>query len=254
MTTSTFGVGTDFDETLLQGIADAGGGHFYFIGDVAQMRDHITSEVGETLEVVAREVQLELTLPESVRVDSLSPFRVERRGGRAVVFLGDMVSGQALSLVLRVTFDYGEIGREIGVGVRVVDRDGAFERGPAGARSRHAGLDATPTTRRTTPSRGIATSIASSPACSPSARSRRPSASTDRASTRTRARRWMAFAVGWRRMPARIRSCAQIVAELRSEAPVFAAAMPEMARKQQFYQASLRSRDRMPDGRSRRQS
>ena len=114
VTTSTFGVGTDFDETLLQGIADAGGGHFYFIGDVAQMRDHITSEVGETLEVVAREVVLELTLPESVRVDSLSPFRVERRGGRALVFLGDMVSGQALSLVLRVTFDYGEIGREVG--------------------------------------------------------------------------------------------------------------------------------------------
>ena len=100
-------------------MADAGGGHFYFIGDVAQMRDHITSEVGETLEVVAREVVLELTLPESVRIDSLSPFRIERRGGRALVFLGDMVSGQVLSLVLRVTFDYGEVGREVGVGVRV---------------------------------------------------------------------------------------------------------------------------------------
>ena len=95
-------------------MADAGGGHFYFIGDVAQMRDHITSEVGETLEVVAREVVLELTLPESVRVDSLSPFRVERRGGRALVYLGDMVSGQVLSIVLRVTFDYGEVGREVG--------------------------------------------------------------------------------------------------------------------------------------------
>ena len=29
--TSTFGVGADFDETLLQAIADAGGGHFYYI-------------------------------------------------------------------------------------------------------------------------------------------------------------------------------------------------------------------------------
>ena len=132
MSTSTFGVGTDFDEGLLQGMADAGGGHFYFIGDVAQMRDHITSEVGETLEVVAREVVLELTLPESVRVDSLSPFRVERRGGRASVYLGDMVSGQVLSIVLRVTFDYGEVGREVGVGVRVLDRDGAFERAAPG--------------------------------------------------------------------------------------------------------------------------
>jgi hypothetical protein len=127
VTTSTFGVGTDFDEALLQGMADSGGGHFYFIGDVAQMRDHITSEVGETLEVVAREVVLELTLPESVRVEALSPFRVEQRGGRVFVYLGDMVSGQVLSIALRLTFDFGEVGREIGTLVRVADRDGAFD-------------------------------------------------------------------------------------------------------------------------------
>ena len=59
VTTSTFGVGTDFDEALLQAMADNGGGHFYFAGDVVQMRDHITSEVGETLETVARGVVLE---------------------------------------------------------------------------------------------------------------------------------------------------------------------------------------------------
>ena len=79
VTTSTFGVGTDFDEALLQGMADAGGGHFYFIGDVAQMRDHITSEVGETLEVVAREVVLELVAARSASGSTpLSPFRVEQ--------------------------------------------------------------------------------------------------------------------------------------------------------------------------------
>ena len=109
-------------------MADNGGGHFYYAGDVAQMRDHITSEVGETLEVIAREVVLELTLPESVRVDSLSPFRVEQSGGRARILLGDMVSGQLLSIALRVTFDFGMVGREIGIMVRVADRDGAFEK------------------------------------------------------------------------------------------------------------------------------
>ena len=44
-----------------------------------------------------------------------------------------MVSGQVLSIVLRVTFDFGEVGREVGVAVRVADRDGAFAR-PAGPR------------------------------------------------------------------------------------------------------------------------
>jgi hypothetical protein len=61
VSTSTFGVGNDFDERLLQELADAGGGHFYYIADAPQIRDAITSEVGETLEVVARDVTLEIT-------------------------------------------------------------------------------------------------------------------------------------------------------------------------------------------------
>ena len=32
---TTFGIGADFDEVLLQSLADAGGGHFYFIADAA---------------------------------------------------------------------------------------------------------------------------------------------------------------------------------------------------------------------------
>src|SRR3954453_4201498 len=51
VSTTTFGIGADFDEVLLQGMADAGGGHFYFVRDAATIRDHISSEVGETLEV-----------------------------------------------------------------------------------------------------------------------------------------------------------------------------------------------------------
>ena len=46
VSTSTFGVGNDFDERLLQALADAGGGHFYYIADAPQIRDAITSEVG----------------------------------------------------------------------------------------------------------------------------------------------------------------------------------------------------------------
>src|SRR4029078_8383113 len=53
VSTTTFGVGNDFDEALLQAMSDAGGGHFYYIASATQIRDHIASEVGETLEGVA---------------------------------------------------------------------------------------------------------------------------------------------------------------------------------------------------------
>ncbi|MCU0483065.1 MAG: VWA domain-containing protein [Chloroflexi bacterium] len=49
--TSTFGVGADFDEALLQAMAGAGGGHFYYIERPAQIPDLIASELGEALDV-----------------------------------------------------------------------------------------------------------------------------------------------------------------------------------------------------------
>ena len=70
VSTTTFGVGNDFDEKLLGDLADAGGGHFYYIADAPQIRDAITSEVGETLETVARDVTLDITARDDVRIDA----------------------------------------------------------------------------------------------------------------------------------------------------------------------------------------
>jgi Mg-chelatase subunit ChlD len=128
VTTTTFGVGEDFDEQLLQSMADAGGGHFYFIADTAQIVDQIASEVGELLDVVARDATIEVTAPDGmgVAVDGLSRFPVESRGNRWLVRLGDLVAEQRLEVVLRVRFGYGSAGQEVGILVGVSDRDGVL--------------------------------------------------------------------------------------------------------------------------------
>ncbi len=247
--TSTFGVGTDFDESLLQGMADAGGGHFYFIGDVAQMRDHITSEVGETLEVVAREVVLELRVPESIRVEPLTPFRVEQRGGSARIFLGDMVSGQAVSIVLRVTFDYGEVGREVGVDVRISDRDGAFAAAVPALEPVIIGWrygdttenDAQPRDRDV--DRVVARLFAE--------RAKQAAVKLNREGRYDEAER--AIEGVRHRITAYAGSdpeLRQLAEELRIERPQYAAAMPEMMRKQVHYASSVSLRSRSSDGRA----
>jgi Ca-activated chloride channel family protein len=126
VSTSTFGVGNDFDERLLQELADAGGGHFYYIADAPQIRDAITSEVGETLEVVARDVALEVTARDDIRVEPISPYRATARGNRMAVSLGDLASEQVVEVVLRLTFPFGDPGRETGAIVALTDRDGVF--------------------------------------------------------------------------------------------------------------------------------
>lgn len=123
ITTSTLGVGRDFDEQLLTTMSDAGGGHFYFAGDVAQMRDHIASEVGDSLEVAVRNVVVELVLPRGAEVDALSPFRIERQGDRVRIHLGDMVSGQVISLALRLRFAVGQVGIQVDASASLLDQD-----------------------------------------------------------------------------------------------------------------------------------
>ena len=138
VTTSTFGVGNDFDERLLQELADAGGGHFYYIADAPQIRDAITSEVGETLEIVARDVNLELTARDDIRVESISPYRVTSTGNRTLVALGDLASEQVVEVVLRLSFPYGLLGRETGTIVALTDRDGTLAAGAGVTESRLA--------------------------------------------------------------------------------------------------------------------
>ena len=142
VSTSTFGVGNDFDEHLLQALADAGGGHFYYIADAPQIRDAITSEVGETLEVVARDVQLEITARDDIRIEPISPYPATTRGNRTTVALGDLGSEQVVEVVLRLSFPYGDLGRETGAIVALADRDGVFAPGGTAADgTRPADLD-----------------------------------------------------------------------------------------------------------------
>ena len=123
--TSTFGVGADFDEALLQQMATNGGGNFYYIENDRQIADIITGEVGETLDVVARDVTLNVVTPSGVTVESLSPYPVESSSpGRTAVLLGALVAEQVVQVVLRLNFPLGEIGRMTGA-VLSVSANGA---------------------------------------------------------------------------------------------------------------------------------
>lgn len=125
--TSTFGVGQDFDEALLEAIATAGGGHFYYIQDARQIADFMTSELGEALEVVARDVRLEVRAPRGTQLQSLGFERVERDGPDTwAVDLDDLVARQEREVVLRINFPQGAVGEPADVTVVARDRDGAF--------------------------------------------------------------------------------------------------------------------------------
>ena len=123
VTTTTFGVGADFDEVLLRRMAEAGGGNFYFIENSAQISDFLAGEVGDMLEVTARDAALVIQTGEGVVVESLNGFRCRRvTGGTWRVELGSLLSGQTMDPVLALSFPEGTLGSFHAVSIGLVDR------------------------------------------------------------------------------------------------------------------------------------
>ena len=122
--TSTFGIGHDYDEVLLGRLADAGGGRYYFIQRAQDIPDRIMSEIGEELEIAARGARLEVQTLGGVTAEMLNDLPTSTESGRLVVQLGDLVSGQQLSLIVRVRFPAGAEAARSLVSFRVSDTHG----------------------------------------------------------------------------------------------------------------------------------
>ena len=250
VSTSTFGVGNDFDERLLQDLADRGGGHFYYIADAPQIRDAITSEVGETLEVVARDVALEVTARDDIRIEPISSYEATVRGDRTAISLGDLGSEQVVEVVVRLSFPFGDIGRETGVTVALTDRDGTFAQGGAGdtdpirltwAYADHLAND----------TQGRDREVDAAVARQFAARARQEAVARNRGGDFTGARRILeATADRIRTYAGEDEEMGSLVDALAHERVAFSAPMPEQVRKRAHYASANLLRSRDVDGRS----
>lgn len=124
--TSTFGVGADFDEDLLTALAAEGGGHFYFLEHPRQIPDAFASELGEVLEIVARDGVFEVVAGPGTEVALLNPIPAHLDQAILRVPLGDLAADQEVRLLLAVqvrprTMDEGAL-----VVCRAHDRDGVL--------------------------------------------------------------------------------------------------------------------------------
>jgi Ca-activated chloride channel family protein len=127
ITTSTIGLGADFDERMLEGLSTAGAGHFYYVETPVQIPDCLTSELGEALEIVARDVAVTIQTTDGVAVETLNRFPVHNDAhARVFVRLGDLASRQEVSIVLRLTFPAGEEGKTARAIFGVTDANGAI--------------------------------------------------------------------------------------------------------------------------------
>lgn len=104
VTTSTFGVGLDFNEVLLEALATEGGGHFYYIEQPEQIPDMFRRELGELLTIVAREALLRIELQSGIGIELLGELPHERTDTHLRVYLGDLFAGEQRAIYTRALF------------------------------------------------------------------------------------------------------------------------------------------------------
>ena len=88
---STVGVGLDYNEDLMMGIARESGGTYYFIDDPERIAIMFDEELSGLMNVVARQVEVTIELPPNVRfvesLDRATSIRREDRDGRSLLHL-----------------------------------------------------------------------------------------------------------------------------------------------------------------------
>ncbi len=99
---TTIGIGNDFNEDLMAGLADRSDGNHYFVESSVDLPRIFASELGDVLSVAARGITIELETPSSVR-----PLRIIGREGRIYdnrveIHLNQLYGGQEKYALIEV--------------------------------------------------------------------------------------------------------------------------------------------------------
>lgn len=102
VSTSTFGVGLDFNEHLLEAMANQGSGNFYFIEDSKDIPGLFQREFSELAAVTANEVEVQIGIPPHVNPQVLGGWRSETQAGALHIYLGSLFSEQTVKTYIRL--------------------------------------------------------------------------------------------------------------------------------------------------------
>lgn len=124
MSISAFGLGDDFNEELLAGLAGKSDGNFHFVENPSNLPALVETEVKDLFDVVAQNVMLEFICPPGV-----TPLRLIGRegvinGDTAEVVLNQLQAGRQQVAVLEVELNKGHVQEQRMIDANVYFRNG----------------------------------------------------------------------------------------------------------------------------------
>jgi Ca-activated chloride channel family protein len=111
--TSALGIGDGYDELLLSGMAEAGGGRLHDAELASEIESVLLGEVDDIYETVVERVELSLTIPTGVQATLLGKGEGVVRDGWLHFQLGPIQNGVERTAVLRITCPEATSGDEL---------------------------------------------------------------------------------------------------------------------------------------------
>ncbi len=143
--TSAFGVGDDYDEQLLNALAEAGAGNAYHIATPQRIHVIFQQELAELMTVVASGVSARVTLPPGLAANLRNPaMAAEYLPARVTIPIGFVSAGEKPRLVLRVTLPPASPGSAHEIRATVRWQEGAGHAFARAALAWPVGADAGP--------------------------------------------------------------------------------------------------------------
>ncbi|HVN43263.1 MAG TPA: VWA domain-containing protein, partial [Steroidobacteraceae bacterium] len=112
---SSIGVGSDFNEDLMQAFAEIGAGSYGYLADASQLATVFSRDLHQAGTQVARNVTLTFELPLGVHLGEVLGYPASQVGSTVRVSLPDFSSGQLERIVARVVVNGARSGDSVDV-------------------------------------------------------------------------------------------------------------------------------------------
>jgi len=126
ISTSTFGIGQDYNELLLGPLAVAGGGQFHNLRTPEEILNTFVGELGELLSIAVRQVRLEIEIESGLNMELVSPFWID--AAKRFIAIGDLQYDEEQHAVIRVQFPAQWNSERRSVRARLVWLEGTLEK------------------------------------------------------------------------------------------------------------------------------
>jgi Ca-activated chloride channel family protein len=117
--TSALGIGIDYDERFMSGVAESGRGNYAFLEREEMLSPFLARELDQASGTVADAVDVDLTLPEGLRFVEAHGAAATASAGGLHVPIGSLFAGERRKVVLHFAAAPGSAGTAIETGARL---------------------------------------------------------------------------------------------------------------------------------------